>query len=110
MLLPRRIRCRGERKNVAEDGMVQRTHQQVKSPCLLKGGRAPFHMVDARCEVSIECSDVGFGDVCLALVIDGVDCVCTFCVRLLSREMYTSAMCDRCATIIHARCCSQGHK
>ena len=40
------------------------------------GGRAPFHMFDARCElgeVSIKCSDVGFGEVCLALVMDGVD-------------------------------------
>ena len=44
------------------------------------GGRAPFHMFDARCElgeVSIKCSDVGLGEVCLALVIDGVDCMCT---------------------------------
>lgn len=40
-------------------------------------------MVDARCEVSIKCSDikcsdVGLGEVCLALVIVGVDCMRTF--------------------------------
>jgi hypothetical protein len=83
MSLPGATRFRGKRKNVADNLMVYRTHQQVSSPCWVMGGRAPFHMVDARCEVSIKCSDVGLGEVCLALVTDGVDCICTFCVRLV---------------------------
>lgn len=63
--------------------MYQDTHQQVKSPYWQKDGRAPFHMVDARCEVSIKCSDVGLGEVCLALVMDGVDRICIFYLRLV---------------------------
>ena len=67
--------------------MDLKTHRQVKNPCWLMGGRAPFHMFDARCElgeVSIKCSDVGLGEVCLALMIDGVDYMCILaCVCLV---------------------------
>jgi len=57
-------------------------------------------MLDARCEVSIKCSDVGLGEVCLALVIDGVDRMCTFCVRLVRRKMYMYVLCDQRGTIL----------
>jgi hypothetical protein len=69
--------------------MDLQTHRHVKDPCWLMGGRAPFHMFDARCElgeVSIKCSDVGLGEVCLALVIDVVGCISTVplaCARLV---------------------------
>lgn len=82
--------------------MNQKTHQQVKSPCWSKGGRAPSHMVDARCEVSIECSDVGLGEVCLAVVMDGVDRICTFYLRLVGCSMYIYTVCDRCTIMLQA--------
>ena len=71
-------------------------------------------MVDARCEVSNKCSDVGFGEGRLALVSDTlmieltITTEVTLCGRLVGRSMYKRGICDRCAT--NASCTSQSHR